>query len=85
MAKLTAKARSKIPSGKFAGPGRSYPIEDDNHARAALSMAPRGVKAGNISAKTAASIEAKAKAKLARDKAGAAEVDDYMAKTYPGR
>jgi hypothetical protein len=36
MARLTAKARSKIPTGKFAGPGRSFPIEDANHARAAL-------------------------------------------------
>jgi hypothetical protein len=38
MAKLTAKARKQIPGKNFAGPGRSYPIEDKNHARAALSM-----------------------------------------------
>lgn len=38
MARLTAKARKAIPTKSFAGPGRSYPIEDPNHARAALSM-----------------------------------------------
>lgn len=38
MSKLTAKARAKIPSSEFAGPGRSYPVNDKNHARAALSM-----------------------------------------------
>lgn len=35
MAKLTAKARSKIPAGDFAGRGRSYPIENKAHAIAA--------------------------------------------------
>jgi hypothetical protein len=30
--KLTAAARKKIPTKDFAGPGRSYPIEDRNHA-----------------------------------------------------
>lgn len=28
MARLTAKARSKIPGKDFAGPGRSFPIEE---------------------------------------------------------
>ena len=37
MAKLTAKTRAKIPTSKFAGPNRSYPIEDASHARNALS------------------------------------------------
>ena len=37
MAKLTAKKRNAIPSGDFAGPDRSYPIEDASHARNALS------------------------------------------------
>lgn len=38
MARLKAKARAKLPDEAFAGPGRSYPIEDATHARAALSM-----------------------------------------------
>lgn len=37
MAKLTTKARNKLSNKQFAGPGRSYPIEDANHARNALS------------------------------------------------
>ena len=37
MAKLTAKARNKIPGKDFAGPDRSYPVEDENHARNALA------------------------------------------------
>jgi len=37
MTKLTAATRKKIPSGKFALPGRRYPIEDEAHARNALA------------------------------------------------
>lgn len=37
MAKLTAKGRKAIATKDFAGPGRSYPIEDASHARNALS------------------------------------------------
>lgn len=37
MAKLTAATRAAIPSKDFAGPDRSYPIEDASHARNALS------------------------------------------------
>lgn len=39
MAKLTAKTRNAIPGKDFAGPDRSYPIEDVSHARNALSRA----------------------------------------------
>lgn len=39
MAKLNAKARNKIPGKNFAGPDRSYPIEDASHARNALARA----------------------------------------------
>jgi len=37
MAKLTTSARKKIPAGEFALPGRRYPVEDEAHARNALS------------------------------------------------
>ena len=37
MAKLTAAARKRIPQGKYALPGKRYPIEDKAHARDALS------------------------------------------------
>ena len=37
MAKLTPVTRKKIPTNKFALPGRRYPVEDKAHARNALS------------------------------------------------
>lgn len=37
MAKLTAKGRKQIATKNFAGPDRSYPIEDASHARNALA------------------------------------------------
>jgi len=37
MAKLTAAKRNKLPGKSFAGPDRSYPIEDASHARNALA------------------------------------------------
>ena len=37
MAKLTTKQRKAIPTKNFAGPDRSYPINDASHARNALA------------------------------------------------
>jgi hypothetical protein len=37
MAKLTSKGRKSLPKSSFAGPKRSYPIEDKAHARNALA------------------------------------------------
>ena len=37
MARLTAAARKAIPTKDFAGPDRSYPINDLSHAKNALS------------------------------------------------
>lgn len=39
MAKLSSKERNKLPGSTFAGPDRSYPIEDESHARNALARA----------------------------------------------
>ena len=36
---LTTKKRKALPTSTFALPGRRYPINDPNHARAALSRA----------------------------------------------
>lgn len=60
MARLTAKARSKLPSKAFAGPGRSYPIPDKNHARAALAL----INKGGLSPAQKAKVRARADAKL---------------------
>ena len=37
MAKLSSSDRKALPSKDFAGPDRSYPINDMSHARNALS------------------------------------------------
>lgn len=39
MAKLTAAKRNALPASDFAGPGRSYPINDMSHSRNALARA----------------------------------------------
>ncbi len=39
MAKLTSKARNALPAKSFAGPDRSYPVNDMSHARNALARA----------------------------------------------
>lgn len=38
MAKLSTTERDKLPNDAFALPGRHYPVHDENHAHAALSM-----------------------------------------------
>jgi hypothetical protein len=50
MARLKAATRNALPASDFAGPGRSFPIEDPNHARAALSMAHNASDPGAIRA-----------------------------------
>lgn len=59
MAKLNAAKRNKLPTSDFAGPDRSYPIEDKAHARAALSRA-----AHNASPELQAKIKAKVRRKF---------------------
>ena len=59
--KLTATKRKAIPDDEFLGPGRTFPAPDASHARAAIRDAPISEHAGNISASTAASIQAKAR------------------------
>ena len=57
MTKLTAKARNKIPAKDFAGPDRSYPVEDKSHARNALAR---------VSQHGSPALKAKVKAKVRR-------------------
>jgi len=60
MAKLTTKARAKLPRGDFAGPDRSYPVPDRAHAANAKARASQAVNAGRISKAIEARIDAKA-------------------------
>ena len=68
MAKLSSAGRKALPNKEFAGQGRSFPIPDRTHAVQAQRMVGRSLKAGNITTSQAASIRAKAKAKLAKSK-----------------
>jgi hypothetical protein len=38
MSKLNAKQRKAMPSSEFAGPGKSFPMNDVTHARMAVAM-----------------------------------------------
>ena len=60
MSKLTMTVRKALPDSAFAGPGRSFPVEDKAHARAAKSRASGAVNAGRMSKSTEAKIDAKA-------------------------
>ena len=64
MSKLYAADRKKMPKSSFAGPGRSFPINDATHARLAISGATRSEHAGNISESEAERIKSKARGKL---------------------
>jgi hypothetical protein len=61
MARLTAQQRRNLPASTFAGPGRSFPIPDEGHARAALLDVGH---AKGLSADEKANIRARARAKL---------------------
>lgn len=64
MAKLYSADRAKMPKKDFAGPGKSFPVNDATHARLAISGATRSMRAGNISSSEADRIKAKARGKL---------------------
>ena len=60
MGTLTTRARNALPPSAFAGPGKSYPVEDKPHARAAKSRVSGAVNAGRMSLAEAARINARA-------------------------
>lgn len=64
MSKLTSKKRNKLPNSTFAGPDRSYPINDKSHARNALARASEMEKKGKLSPSVASKIRSKAHKKL---------------------
>jgi len=64
VARLSASQRKKLPKSSFAGPGRSFPVEDKAHAQAALRLVGRAVRAGHITPAQADAIKAMARAKL---------------------
>jgi hypothetical protein len=60
MSGLTAKTRKGMPSSKFAGPDKSFPVEDKKHARLAIGGATRSERAGNITPEQANAIKHRA-------------------------
>lgn len=64
MSKLTSKKRNSLPKSDFAGPDRSYPVNDKNHARNALARASQMEEKGKLSPSAASKIRAKANKKL---------------------
>jgi len=66
MSKLTAAERKKIPGKEFAGPDRSFPIEDRSHAEAAIRDAPHALHAGSITADEEKEIVTRAREKLGK-------------------
>lgn len=60
MAELDTRDRKKLPKKDFAGPGRTYPVEDKPHARNAKARAAQAVKAGRMSKAEEKKIDAKA-------------------------
>ena len=68
MANLNAKRRNALPAGDFAGPNRSYPVNDRSHAANAKARASQAVKAGRMSSGQKAKIDAKANRVLGKGK-----------------
>jgi len=68
MTKLTTKKRNKLPKSEFAGPDRSYPVNDKAHARNAKARASQMVKKGKLSESSKEKIDAKADRILGKGK-----------------
>ena len=64
MAKLSTARRKALPTKDFAGPARSYPVEDKAHARNAKARASEMEHKGRISKGEERRIDRKADAKL---------------------
>lgn len=74
MAKLDTAERKALPKKDFAGPGRSYPVENKSHAVNAKARATQMLKKGQLSKAEHGKIIAKANAVL--KKSGAKTDDD---------
>lgn len=82
--RLTAKERNKLPGKDFAGPGRSYPVEDKAHARNAKARASEEERKGKLSKAAERKIDRKADAVMAEKKhEGHKHVDERKEKHEP--
>lgn len=64
MAKLTTRGRKRLKTSQFAGPGRTFPIENKGHAQAAIRDVGIAEHHGSISVAEGNRIKAKAERKL---------------------
>jgi len=62
--KLSSGKRKSMPKSSFAGPGKSFPVNDATHQRMAISGATRSYNAGNISKSEENKIKSKARGLL---------------------
>lgn len=60
MAKITTSQRKKLPSSAFAGPNRSYPVNDRSHAANAKARAQQQFNKGNMPKSELSRIDRKA-------------------------
>lgn len=72
MAKLSAAKRNNLPASTFAGPDRSYPINNLSHARNALARASQNA---------GPALKAKIRAKVHKKFPGIKQHDETMMMT----
>jgi hypothetical protein len=69
MSVLKAAKRDKLPASSFAGPDRSYPVNDMSHARNALAR---------VSQHGTAELKARVRAKVHKKFPGIKQHDEHM-------
>jgi hypothetical protein len=68
MSEMTAKKRNALPKSSFAGPDRTYPVNDRAHAANAKARAQQQYNKGAMSKSELQKIDAKANKKLGKKK-----------------
>jgi hypothetical protein len=66
MAVLSSKQRKAMPKSEFAGPGKSYPVNDASHSANAKARASEMANKGKLSPAQEKAIDKKADAAIAR-------------------
>ncbi len=66
MSKLTTNQRNNLPASAFAGPGRTYPVNDRAHAANAKARAVQQGNAGNLAPAEVAKVITAANRKLGK-------------------
>lgn len=74
MGRLSAAERRKLKPSQFAGPNRSFPVNDASHAADAKARAKQALDAGRISKAQYDAIVAKANRVLGKGKKSLAQM-----------